>query len=242
MNMHKVDGAEMLGILIRKLAENWEKLCDEYLDEDDTRPDFKVLTTTQYIIWSKANVINTVKLINGDYEDEKLIDDALDLACRQVDDLTLKGYPILDDIVIKYNDNDNDVAEYGKMYTILAENLATMMVDIRIPELLLDYLYLCQKICIGRYLYEIRDIITDDAVTGAEMLGKLNNFAICSQRESIKIDRNDPLSRFDVVTYDRKAIEYIGVGIDHIRLVFNAYNQAIEKSRTFYVTDEIYNS
>jgi hypothetical protein len=241
-NLHKVDGAEMFGIIIRKLTENWEKLCDEYLEEGEYRPDFKVLTTTQYIIWSKTNVINNVTLINGDCVDEKLIDEALYLACNQVDDLTLKGYPILDDIVIKCNNDDNDVAEYGKMYTIIAENLATMMVDIHNPELLLDYLYLCQKICIGRYLYEIRDIITDNAMTGAEMLGELNNFAICSQRESMKIDKSDPLGRFDVVTYDRKAIEYVGVDIDQIRSVFKSYNETIEKSRTFYVTDEIYNS
>ena len=100
-NVHKVDGAEMFGIIIRKLTENWEKLCDEYLEEGEARPIFKVLTTTQYIIWSKTNVINNVTLINGDCVDEKLIDEALYLACNQVDDLALKGYPILDDIVIK---------------------------------------------------------------------------------------------------------------------------------------------
>jgi len=238
--MKTVDGAEMLGILIRKLVENWEKLCDEYLDEGEHRPSFKVLITTQYIMWSKENVINNVKLINGDCVNEKLNDDALGLACSQVDDLALKGYPILDDIVIKCN--DYNTAEYGKMYVILGETLATMMVDVRVPELLLDYLYLCQKICIGRYLYEIRDIITDDVVTGADILGKLNNFAICAQRESMKIDKSDPVSRFDIVTYDRKAIEYVGVGIDHIRNVFTSYNKSIEKSRTFYVPDEIYNS
>ena len=238
MNMHKVDGAEMLGIIIRKLIENWEKLCDEYLDEDEHRPDFKILPTTSYIMWSRENVINHGTLIGGG---KNFIDGSLELVCRQVDDLTLKGYPILDDIVIKYNDND-DVDEYHKAYTILGESLATMMVDIRVPELLLDYLYLCQKICIGRYMYEIRNIITDDNMTGADMLNKMGRFAIISLGESMLIDKNDPLSRYKVVTYDREAIKYVGVDLEDIRTMFNTYNESIIRSRTFYVTDEIYNS
>lgn len=232
MNMHKVDGAEMLGILIRKLVENWEKLCDEYLEEGEARPSFKVLPTTQYIIWARENITNTGKLFGGD--NKTLIDGALGLVCEAIDNLALKGYPILDDIVIK-------CAEYNKVYTILGETLATMMVDIRIPELLLDYLYLYQKICIGRYLYEIRNVITDDVVTGADILCKLNSFAISTLGENAKVNKLDPLSKFEVVTYEREAIKYVGVDLDHIRSTFNMYNQAIVRSRTFYVPDEIYN-
>lgn len=238
MNMHKVDGAEMLGILIRKLTENWEKLCDEYLEEGEPHPIFKVLPTTEYIKWSTINIVANVKLIGGD-DNETPIDAALGFACNQVDNLILKGYPILEDIVIKYND---DAAEYNKMHTILGENLATMMVDIRIPELLLDYLYLYQKICIGRYLYEIRNIITDNALTGGDILGKLNSFAMSTLGECKKIDKNDPLTRYEVVAYEREAIKYVGVDLDHIRSTFNMYNQAITRSRTSYVPDEIYNS
>ena len=238
--MHKVDGAEMLGILIRKLTENWERLCDEHLDEDEARPSFGVLPTTNYIKWSKENIISNIKLISG--EDEISVDGvngALNAIFDQIDNTVLNGHPIIDDIVIK---RDDDTDEYNKAYTILAENLATMMVDVRVPELLLDYLYLCQKISIGRYLYEIRDVITDDAVTGADMLNKLMLFGVQSKGEFLKVDRSDPLSRFDIVTYDRKAIKYVGVGSDHIRYVFNTYNQTIARSRTFYVPDEIYNS
>jgi hypothetical protein len=240
MNMHKVDGAEMLGILIRKLTENWEKLCDEYLEEGEARPIFKVLPTTQYIVWSTENVINNCKLIRGD--DETINSGGLSFACNQVDNLTLNGYPILEDIVIKCADDDSHAAEYNKLYTILGENLATMMVDIRIPELLLDYLYLYHKICIGRYLYEIRNIITDDALMGVDMINKLNSFAMSTLGECAKIDKNDPLTRYEVVTYEREAIKYVGVDLNHIRSTFNAYNKAIERSRTFYVPDEIYNS
>lgn len=237
MNMHKVDGAEMLGIFIRKLTENWEKLCDEYLEEGEDIPGFGVLPTTNYIVWSRVNIISNGKLLGVD--DELLINGALGSVCSQVDDLALKGYHILDDMRIKCN---NDKAEYHKAYTILAETLATMMIDIRIPELLLDYLYLCQKICIGRYLYEIRNVITDDIKTCAEIFGKLSMFADYTQKESLKVDKSDPLSRFEIVTYDRKVIEYVGVDLDYIRSTFNAYNKAIERSRTFYVPDEIYNS
>jgi len=238
-NMHKVDGAEMLGILIRKLTENWEKLCDEYLEEGEARPSFKVLPTTEYIKWSTTNIAANVKLISCN-DSEMPIDAALGLACNQVDDLILRGHAILEDIVI--NTIDGGAAEYNKMYTILGENLATMMVDIRIPELLLDYLYLYQKICIGRYLYEIRNIIGDDNATGADMLGKLNNFVMSTLGECAKVNKLDPLSRYEVVTYEREAIKYVGVDLDHIRSTFNAYNKAIERSRTFYVPDEIYNS
>lgn len=240
--MHKVDGAEMLGILIRKLTENWNKLCDEYLDEDEARPSFRVLPTTNYIKWSKENIISNVKPISG--EDEISVDGvngALDVACSQIDDMVLSGHPILDDLVIECNDDDN-TAEYHKAYTILAENLATMMVDVRVPELLLDYLYLCQKISIGRYLYEIRNVITDDDMTANDILKKLSFFGIQALGELRKVDKNDRLSRFDIVTYDRKAIEYVGIGIDHIRYVFKSYNQSIARSRTFYVPDDIYNS
>jgi hypothetical protein len=239
--MHKVDGAEFLGILIRKLTENWEKLCDEYLDEDEARPYFRVSTTTIYIKWSRANILSNITLISDENDmPVGAVDGALNAACDQIDDMVLNGYPIIDDVIIKRN--DDNTAEYGKMYTILAENLATMMTDVRVPELLLDYLYLCQKICIGRYLYEIRDIITDDVVTGADILNKMTLFCAQSKGELLRINRNDPLSRFDIVTYDRKAIKYVGVGSNHIRYVFKTYNQIIERSRTFYVPDDIYNS
>jgi len=239
--MHKVDGAELLGILIRKLTENWEKLCDEYLDEGEDRPSFGVLPTTNYIKWSKENIISSVKLIS--VEDEisvEGVNGALNVVCNQIDGMILNGYPILDDLVVGYD--DDDVAVYHKSYTILAENLATMMVDVRVPELLLDYLYLYQKICIGRYLYEIRNVITDDVVTGADILGKLNSFAISTLGENAKVNKLDPLSKFEVVTYEREAIKYVGIDLDHIRYVFKTYNQTIERSRTFYVPDDIYNS
>ena len=240
--MQTVDGAEMLGILIRKLAENWEKICDEYLDEGEPRPSFKVLPTTNYIMWSRMNVIDNCKLL-GDKTilvDDMILNGALEAVCRQVDDLTLHGYPILDDVVITCSDDDTYAAEYGKMYTILAENLATMMVDVRVPELLLDYLYLYQKICIGRYLYEIRNILTKDTITAADIINKLAVATLCSGGE--KVDKNDPLSMYEVMSYHREAIKYVGVDLEHIRSMFNVYNQAIERSRTFYVPDEIYNS
>lgn len=241
--MHKVDGAEMLGILIRKLTENWNKLCDEYLDDDEVRPSFGVLPTTNYIKWSKENIISNVKQISDEYEiSADGVNGALDVACSQIDDMVLSGHPILDDLVIERDDDDGDTAKYHKAYTILAENLATMMVDVRVPELLLDYLYLCQKISIGRYLYEIRNVITDDDTTANDILKKLSFFGVQSLNEFRRVDKNDRLNRFDIVTYDHKAIEYVGVGIDHIRYVFKSYNQSIEKSRTFYVPDEIYNS
>ncbi len=190
------------------------------------------------------NVIDNCKLLGNKtiLVDDMILNGALEVVCRQVDDLTLHGYPILDDVVITCSDDNTYAAEYGKMYTILAENLATMMVDVRVTELLLDYLYLCQKICIGRYLYEIRDVITDDVLTGVDMFGKLNNFSIYTQRESMKVSKSDPLTRFEVVTYDREAIKYVGVNLDHIRSMFKMYNDAIERSRIFYVPDEIYNS
>jgi hypothetical protein len=243
MNMHKIDGAEMLGILIRKLTENWETLCDEYLEEGEARPIFKVLPATQYIMWSRMNVIDNCKSISDKAVliDDTILNGALETVCRQVDDMTLNGYPILDDVVIRCIDDDNYAAEYNKMYTILGEHLATMMVDVRVPELLLDYLYLYQKICIGRYLYEIRNVLTKDAVTAIDIVHKLA-LATLYSGDNMKIDKSDPLSRFNVVTYDRKAIEYVGVDIDQIRSVFKSYNETIEKSRTFYVTDEIYNS
>lgn len=214
------------------------------MDEGEPRPSFKVLPTTNYIMWSRMNVIDNCKLLGNKtiLVDDMILNGALEVVCRQVDDLTLHGYPILDDVVITCSDDNTYAAEYGKMYTILAENLATMMVDVRVTELLLDYLYLCQKICIGRYLYEIRDVITDDVLTGVDMFGKLNNFSIYTQRESMKVSKSDPLTRFEVVTYDREAIKYVGVNLDHIRSMFKMYNDAIERSRIFYVPDEIYNS
>ena len=243
MNMHEVDGAEMFGIIIRKLTENWEKLCDEYLEEGEARPIFKVLPATQYIMWSRMNVIDNCRSISDKAVliDDTILNGALETVCRQVDDMTLNGYPILDDVVIRPIDDDNYAAEYNKMYTILGEHLATMMVDVRIPELLLEYLYLYQKICIGRYMYEIRNMITKDAVTAIDIVHKLTFSTFCSG-STINVDKNDPLSRFEVVPYDREAINYVGVDIDQIRSVFKSYNEAIEKSRTFYVTDEVYNS
>lgn len=241
-NLHKVDGAEMFGIIIRKLTENWEKLCDEFLEDGEAHPDFKILPATQYIMWSRMNVIDNCKSISDKAVliDDTILNGALETVCRQVDDMTLNGYPILDDVVITCIDDDKYAAEYNKMYTILGEHLATMMVDVRVPELLLDYLYLYQKICIGRYMYEIRNMITKDAVTAIDIVHKLAFSTLYS--DNMKVDKNDPLSRFEVVAYDREAIKYVGVNLEDIRTMFDKYNEAIEKSRTFYVTDEIYNS
>ena len=98
--MHKVDGAEMLGILIRKLGENWEKLCDEYLDEDELRPTFKVLPTSRYIMWVTTNFADNIKSITGD-KNEMPTGSAINAACGQIDDTVLGGYPIIDDVIIK---------------------------------------------------------------------------------------------------------------------------------------------
>ena len=47
--MKKIDGAELLGVLIRKLTQNWEGLCSTYIT-DNVIPAFTILPMHQYIL------------------------------------------------------------------------------------------------------------------------------------------------------------------------------------------------
>lgn len=235
--MKKIDGAELLGVLIRKLTQNWEGLCSTYIT-DNVIPAFTILPMHQYIL----TVVE--KHLTNDHSSADTCHAALQLTNAKLESDILLNRIVHEDVMPCHDPDDDTDFIYNEFLCITAEQLAQLMVDIKDTNLLFEYLFMKQKLAMGRFLY-FRNIYKDceseqeyyDLRVREAM--KLNTqFCMLHGRYNSTEERRHFYTDLDE---SRGMLEAVDVTVDELLDLEQRVDKVIADTRQFTITEELYN-
>ena len=236
--MKKIDGAELLGVLIRKLTQNWEGLCSTYIT-DDVIPAFTILPMHQYVL----TVVE--KHLTNDYSSADTCHAALQLTATKLDSDILLNRIVHEDVMPGYDpDGDDTDFIYNEFLCITAEQLTQLMVDIKDTNLLFEYLSMQQKLAMGRFLY-FRNIYND--------CESESDYYDLRVREAMKLNtqfcmlhgRYNPIEErrhfYTDIDENKGMLEAVGITVDELLDLEQRVDKVIADTRQFTITEELYN-